>query len=95
MLNEYLSNSESKYAVITASAWAESETAQALAPQPRLFDYNGVSMAIISLDQAQVPALAEAYPCEFGQVTIGSGRVTLLTHSQILAILPEETDDGL
>jgi hypothetical protein len=94
-LAEYLAIPESKYAVITAAAWAESETAQALAPMPRLFDYNGTSMAIISLDQTQVPALAEAYPCEFGQVTIGSGRVTLLTHSQILAILPEETEHGV
>ncbi len=93
MLNEYLANPESKYAVITAEAWAESDTAQALAPMPRKFDYNGVSMAIISLDPSQVPALAEAYPCEFGAVTIGSGRVTLLTHSEILAILPAETDD--
>jgi hypothetical protein len=42
-----------------------------------------------------VPALAEQYPVEFGQVTIGSGRVTLLTHSQILAILPEETEHGV
>ena len=95
MLNEYLSNPESKYAIITASAWAESETAQALAPQPRLFDYQGTRLAIISLDQAQVPALAEAYPVEFGQVTIGSGRVTLLTHSQILTLLPNEPEELL
>ena len=92
MLNEYLSNSESKYAIITATAWAESETAQALAPQPRLFDYQGTRLAIISLDQAQVPALAEQFPHEFGSINLGSGRVTLLTHSQIIAILPTDPE---
>ncbi len=90
-LKDYLSNPESKYAVIRLDSYTTDPVAQSLTQSPRSFMFGGVEMAIISLDPDMVAMLAAyaeqaANGVEF-ELTVGSGKVTLLTHSQISKLL--------
>ena len=91
-LQEYLANPESKYAVIRTDSYLQDPVAQSISVSPRMFDYQGVSMTVLSLNPQSVEQLAQyaeqtANGVEF-ELTLGSGKVTLLLHSEILAILP-------
>lgn len=92
----YLSSTQSKYAVLRYDSYLQDPIAQQLTPSPRTFEFDGVTMAVISLEPLGVPALIEyintlGSGVEF-ELTIGSGKVTLLLHNQILAILDEAAE---
>lgn len=96
-LNDYLIQSGSKYAVIRAESYRSDPVAQALSPAPRHFTFNGVEMVILSLDPARVAELAE-YAQQAGngvefELTINTGKVTLLTHSQAEILLTENDNE--
>ena len=96
-LQEYLANPESKYAVIRAESYQTDDVAQGVSSEPRQFDKDGISFTLLSLDHAQIPALADyaetaGNGVEF-ELTVGSGKVTLLTHSQVLELLPTSPEE--
>lgn len=95
-LQEYLANPESKYAVIRTESYQSDDVAKGISQSPRQFDKDGIGFTLLSLDPAQIPALAEyaetaGNGVEF-ELTVGSGKVTLLTHTQIVDLLPVEGD---
>jgi hypothetical protein len=90
-LEDYLSSSQSKYAVITTDSYMQDPVAQSISTSPRTFDYNGVNMTLLSLEPLTVPQLVAyveqaANGVEF-ELTIGSGKVTLLLHSDVIELL--------
>lgn len=90
-LATYLENAESKYAVIRSDSYAQDPVAQSISQSPRTFDHNGVDMTLLSLEPLTVPELVAyveqaANGVEF-ELTLGSGKVTLLTHTQVLNLL--------
>lgn len=92
-LKDYLASPESKYAVIRLDSYTKDPVAQSLSPEPRTFVFDGIDMVIISLDPSTIVELATyatqvASGIEF-KLTVGSNKVTLLTHSQALAIMAE------
>ena len=96
-LQDYLANTESKYAVIRTDSYQGDEVAKSISSEPRQFDKDGISFTLLSLNPAQIPALAEyaetaGNGVEF-ELTVGSGKVTLLTHSQALELLPQEPEE--
>lgn len=93
-LEQYLAIPESKYAIIRTDSYAVDEVAQSISSEPRQFDKDGIGFTLLSLDHAQIQALAEyaetaGNGVEF-ELTVGSGKVTLLTHTQALELLPQE-----
>ena len=95
-LEQYLAIPESKYAVIRTESYNADEVAQGISSEPRQFDKDGISFTLLSLDPAQIPSLAEyaettGNGVEF-ELTVGSGKVTLLTHSQTLTLLGSVPD---
>jgi hypothetical protein len=97
ILQEYLANNESKYAIIRTDSYLVDDIAQSISQSPRQFDKDGISFTLLSLDPAQIPTLAKyaetvGNGVEF-QLTVGSGKVTLLTHKQVLDLLPNEINE--
>lgn len=95
-LDLYLSSPESKYAVISTASYESDSVAQSISSSPRQFDYQGVSMTLLSLEPNEIPNLVEyasqiANGVEF-ELTIGSGKVTLLLHSQVLKLLENDNN---
>lgn len=94
-LAQYLESPESKYAVIRTDSYLQDPVAQSISPSPTTFMYQDVSMTVLSLEPLSVPELVtyveqSANGVEF-ELTIGSGKVTLLLHSQVLALLASST----
>ncbi len=90
-LQDFLDSKESKYAVIRSDSYAQDPVAQLISPSPRTFDYNGVNMTLLSLEPLSVPELVDyveqaANGVEF-ELTIGSGKVTLLLHPDVIELL--------
>ena len=90
-LQDYLNSNESKYAVIRYDSYLQDPVAQSISPSPRKFLFDNVEMAVLSLEPLSVPQLiayaeSHANGVEF-ELTVGSGKVTLLTHSQVLSLL--------
>lgn len=90
-LDEYLVIPESKYAVLRHDSYLQDPIAQSISSSPRTFEHSGIEMVVLSLEPLSVPELAAyansaANGVEF-ELTIGSGKVTLLLHSQILSLL--------
>ena len=90
-LDKYIENGESKYAVITTDSYMQDPVAQSISPSPRTFDYSGVNMTLLSLEPLTVPELVDyveqaANGVEF-ELTIGSGKVTLMLHSDVVDLL--------
>lgn len=81
----------SNYAIITKQSYDSDPVAQQISQSPRCFMCQGVQLVILSIEPAQLPSLIEyaeqvANGVEF-ELTVGNGKVTLLTHSQIIKLL--------
>lgn len=81
---------ESMYAVITEAKYNEDPVAQSLSGSPRLFVFEGVPMVVLSLPLDRIPDLIQ-YAEQTGSgvertLTVGTNKVTLLTHAEVLAI---------
>lgn len=90
-LNEFLNYSGNKYAVISVESYNQDPIAQSISTNPRTFIKDGVELAVLSLEPVTIPQLVTyveqvANGVEF-ELTLGSGKVTLLLHSQILDLL--------
>jgi hypothetical protein len=90
-LQDFLDSKESKYAVIRSDSYAQDPVAQSISSSPRQFELDGVSFTLLSLEPLTVPQLISyteqaANGVEF-ELTVGSGKVTLLTHSKVLELL--------
>ena len=90
-LTEYLASPESKYAVIRVDNYNQDPVAQNISRSPRSFEFEGVTMVMLSLEPNTVEKLVEyagtvANGVEF-DLTVGSGKVTLLLHSQAIRLL--------
>jgi hypothetical protein len=84
----------SNYAIITKASYDSDPVAQQISQSPRVFTHQGVELVILSIEPAQLPSLI-AYAEQAGngieyELTIGTGKVTLLNHAQALAVLPVE-----
>lgn len=92
-LETYLRDPSSKYAVIGLQAWQADTAAQSISSQPRTFSKSGNDFVILSLNPSEVPALvayseSAGHSLEF-EFAVGTGRISLLTHSQALALTSE------
>lgn len=97
-LQEFIVSPVAKYAVISALAYYNFPVAANLAIAPRMFTTDSMTYVIISLKDTEIPMLVGyirtiGFDVEF-EFTEGTGRVTLLTHTQVLELLelydPEE-----
>ena len=91
-LEQFIASPELKYAVIRYDSYLADETAQSLSSSPRTFDHNGVQMALLSVPSAKVAQLAQyaqhaANGYEF-ELTLNTGKVTLLHRSAVIGLLP-------
>lgn len=90
-LEQYLSNSESKYLVIGKAVWEQDPVAQQVAPDPRHFELAGTTYTIVSLEPLAIPDLIAYMESQEGQYefgwTQGNGKASYLTHSQMLDLL--------
>lgn len=97
-LTEYLESPESKYGVIRSDSYDADPVAKSISQSPRRFNLNESEFVILSLEPMSVPQLA-AYASQVAsgvefELTVGSGKVTLLTHSQAIQLLSSlETED--
>lgn len=97
LLSEFISNKESKYAIIRYDSYLQDPVAQSLSISPRTFTYNDVTMVVFSLEPLSVEQLVmyannAANGVEF-ELTLNSGKVTLLLHSQMLQLLQGLSDE--
>lgn len=93
-LQEFMNSVESKYAVIQTLSYENDSVAKEISTSPRQFTKDGISFTVLSIECRQIPELV-AYAEQVGngvefELTIGSGKATLLTHSQVLALLPAD-----
>jgi hypothetical protein len=88
MINDFIQDPQLKYAVITKASYDADETAQSISQSPRVFAFQGVEMVLLSICVKQVQALYDYVQgaVEY-ELTIGTGLVTLLLHSQVEALL--------
>lgn len=90
-LQEFISNKESKYSIIRYDSYLQDPVAQSLSNSPRTFDYGGVTMVVFSLEPLTVEQLVlyaenAANGVEY-ELTLNSGKVTLLLHSSMITLL--------
>lgn len=90
-LLNYLCHPESKYALIRLSSYQADPIAQALTSSPSQLTVDGVELVILSLEQSAITSLV-GYLESIGsgvefELTLGSGLVTLLLHSQAKALM--------
>ena len=93
-LQEFIQTQGSKFAVIRKDSYDSDPIAQSISTSPRTFEYNGVDMVVLSIEPSAVETLAAyasqaANGVEF-ELTVGSGKVTLLTHEQALSLIASE-----
>lgn len=88
----------SMYAVITLQKYNEDPVAQSLSSSPTSFVFEGVPRVVLSLPLDRLPDLIQ-YAEQAGSgveytLTVGTNKVTLLTHAEILAmtVLGDSTD---
>lgn len=87
-IEEFMAIPELKYAVITKSSWEQDPVAQSLSANPREFTHEGAELVILSVSKFKLPDLV-AYVdgnVEF-ELTLGTGKVTLLSHSVAESLL--------
>jgi hypothetical protein len=89
-IEQFIKSPQRKFAVITKPSWEVDEVAQSLAPRPVTFVYEDVEMALLSIAQRDCQKLHDYVQgnVEFGGITIGSGKVTLLLRGELDAVLP-------
>ncbi len=90
-LSKFTSSPELKFAVITRASFEADPVAQQLSTSPAIITKDGLELVILSIPSGQVTELV-AYAEQIGsgiefQLTLGSGRVTLLTHQAALALV--------
>jgi hypothetical protein len=90
-LMEYIAVNQSKYAVIAASAYDTDEVAQGISSSPRRFTLDTTEYVILSLNPSTISNLVD-YISTLGlsveyEFVKGSGKVSLLTHSEALELL--------
>ena len=83
----------SHYAVITKASYDADPVAQSISQSPRVFSYQGAELVILSIEPSQLQRLID-YANSIGsgieyELTIGSGKVTLLTHAQAVALMAQ------
>lgn len=93
-LQEFVQAPGSKFAVIRKESYDADPIAQSISASPRIFEYAGVEMVVLSIEPSAVETLAAyagqaANGVEF-ELTVGSGKVTLLTHEHALSLIASE-----
>jgi hypothetical protein len=98
-IQEFITNPESKYAVITLESYMTDPTAQSLTNSPAVINFNGIELVILSIPTEQISELAD-YAVHAGngvefELTIGSGKVTLLTHPEAIKLVAQATPEAV
>ncbi len=90
-IEQFIQDEQLKFAVIAKASWEADEVAQSISPSPRAFTHQGVDMVLLSICVTQVQALHDYVrgAVEYN-LTVGTGLVTLLLHSQVQELLAEE-----
>ncbi|MEN3158309.1 hypothetical protein ABC502_07990 [Alkalimonas sp. NCh-2] len=94
-INDFSESPELKFAVITKEAWQADPVAQNLSSSPRHVEHAGVDLVVLSIPSSRCLELFQYVggAVEFGEITIGSGLVSLLLHNEVFRYLPEIKDD--
>ena len=94
-LEQFIASPELKYAVITHESWLVDEVAQAISSSPRTFEHMSVLMVLLSISKSKVLELHEYVQgnVEY-ELTLGTGKVTLLLRSQVSELLKEQGDSN-
>lgn len=94
ILQEYIATNQSKYAVIGAAAYDADPVAQSVSTSPRRFIVEAVEYVILSLDPDSIAGLVGYIESTGTSVeytfNVGTGLVSLLTHTQALELLALE-----
>ncbi len=90
-LKSFISSPELKFAVITKSSFDDDPVAQDLSSAPVVIVIDETELVILSIPTDKVAELAAyaeqaASGVEF-DLTLGTGKVTLLLHSKVLILL--------
>ena len=98
-LNQFITEPGLKFAVIARSSFDAEPIAQELSGSPVVIFVDGVELVILSIPTAKVAELAE-YAVHAGngvefELTIGSGKVTLLTHSDAIKLVAQATPEAV
>jgi hypothetical protein len=93
-LNDFISSAGLKFALITRDSFDSDPVAQQLSGIPAVITVDGIELVILSIPTDKIAGLV-AYAEQIGsgiefQLTLGSGRVTLLTHQAALALVQSQ-----
>lgn len=97
-LNHFIAEPGLKFAVITRASFDADLVAQQLSTSPAIITKDGVELVILSIPTDQVTELAAyaeqaANGVEF-ELTLGTGKVTLLTHQLALKLVAEQQPES-
>lgn len=97
-LFNFISSPEWKFAVITRASFDTDPIAQKLSTSPAIITKDGVELVILSIPTDRVAELAAyaeqaANGVEF-ELTLGTGKVTLLTHQLALKLVAEQQPES-
>lgn len=96
-LVDYIADHQSKYAVIGSANYDADPVAQSISTSPRRFSKNETEYVILSLDPASIENLVGYISMSGSDVEYefiqGSGKVSLLTHSQAIELLGNTEDE--
>ncbi len=92
-LASFISSPELKFALITRASFDADAVAQQLSTSPAIITKDGVELVILSIPTDRVAELAAyaeqaASGVEF-ELTLGTGKVTLLLHSEALLLFTD------
>jgi len=98
-LNEFIAEPGFKFGVITRASFEADPIAQELSGSPVVIFVDGVELVILSIPTAKVAELAD-YAVHAGngvefELTIGSGKVTLLTHPEAIKLVAQATPEAV
>ncbi len=93
ILKDFISTPGLKFAVISLASFGSDPVAQQLSGSPVVITKDGVELVILSIPTDRVAELAAyaeqaANGIEF-ELTLGTGKVTLLTHSAALLLVSQ------
>lgn len=97
-LNQFIAEPGLKFGVITRASFEADPIAQQLSGSPVIVTKDGIDLIILSIPADQVEALANyaehaANGVEF-ELTLGTGKVTLLTHQQALKLVAQQQPES-